>query len=269
VTAIRQMLVGSLSVPSFSFANTEAAAYVAAMTTQPDDTRKGLIDTLVGDLKADGVWAKLDLLYMLASHDTAQASLLNMKAPAANTLVVNGTGTFTADRGYVSNGSTGYLNTGFNPSTAGGNFAQNSAHMGVWSRSNILNSGQTDIGVLSTNTSSINSRSSTGNAMRGQMNGAAANFGANSSSVGHFVISRTGSAQVDGYWNGAANGSSVAASVALINLSIFIAAMNSAGSAINNSSRQIAFAHVGAGLTATEVANLYTRLAAMATAIGV
>ena len=122
----------------------EALTYFAAMSVAPDDTRKGHLNTLIASLKTAGVWAKLDGLYIMAAHD-AQAARVNAVNPAS-VATANGTITFTTDRGYAGNGTTGYLNTGFNPTTAPSpKYARNSAHMGAWSRT-AVNAG-VEIGV--------------------------------------------------------------------------------------------------------------------------
>jgi hypothetical protein len=43
----------------------------------------------------------------------------------------NGTLTFTANEGYTGDESTGYIDTGFNPNSASGNFSLNSATLAV------------------------------------------------------------------------------------------------------------------------------------------
>src|SRR5262245_39221350 len=88
----------------------ETTALLAAMTVQPNAARQTLINDLIYALKQSGAWAKMDFLYVLAAHDN-QAARLNWKT-AANLATVNGTCTFTVDRGYNGDGSTGYLGTG-------------------------------------------------------------------------------------------------------------------------------------------------------------
>lgn len=107
----------------------EALTLFAAMSSQPDNTRKALINTVIAALKTAGIWTSLDVFYALAAHDS-QAALLNWKNPATFTAAEVNSPTFTTDRGYAGNGSTSYLNTGFNPSTAGGNYTQNAASLG-------------------------------------------------------------------------------------------------------------------------------------------
>jgi len=106
---------------------------VAAMTGTPTDLRKGYIARCIGALYAGGVWAKTDVLWMLAAHD-AQAARLNWITPASFTLSEVNSPTFTTDRGYAGDGSTSYLDTGWDAATNGVSYTQNSAHAGVYAR---------------------------------------------------------------------------------------------------------------------------------------
>ena len=103
----RGRLVSSGPAPSY---DTDAAAYFAAMSAPPDDTRKGLINQLVLDLKSAGVWVKLDWLCLFASHDQ-QSALLNLAVPAKSAIAVNSP-IFTTDRGFTGDRATAYLNYG-------------------------------------------------------------------------------------------------------------------------------------------------------------
>ncbi len=94
----------------------DAVAYFSAMSAQPDTTRKGLINTLITDLKSAGVWSKLDWLCLFASHDL-QSGLLNAVSPAKTAIAVNSP-SFTADRGLSGDGVTAYIN--YNESVTGG-----------------------------------------------------------------------------------------------------------------------------------------------------
>src|SRR5215213_2374639 len=97
----------------------ETTAIVAAMTSAPDATRQGQINTLVAALKTAGVWTKMDVLYILAAHHE-QAGRVNWKNPGTLTASLISTPTFTTDRGYTSNGTSTSLNTGYNPVTFSG-----------------------------------------------------------------------------------------------------------------------------------------------------
>ena len=64
------------------------------MSVQPTNARKALIDALITSLKSAGVWAKLDVLWIPAAHDS-QAGRLNWKSPGTFTLAEVSSPTFT------------------------------------------------------------------------------------------------------------------------------------------------------------------------------
>jgi hypothetical protein len=108
----------------------EAIALFAEMEVQPDAARKIVIDTCIKALISSGVWSLLDVLYVFAAH-TEQAALLNWKNPGTfDATSVSGTA-FTEDVGFTGDASADYLETGFNPFSAGGNYTQNSASFGA------------------------------------------------------------------------------------------------------------------------------------------
>lgn len=114
----------------YTFINAEAAALVAAMTVEPDDTRKALIDTTIGALKAGDVWNSIGILCVFAAHDS-QAARLNWKTASAYASVV-GTPTFTADRGYNTPSGSHRLTGGEWYTNSGGLFTYTSQHHGSW-----------------------------------------------------------------------------------------------------------------------------------------
>jgi hypothetical protein len=117
----------------------DAEALIAAMTPTPDVARQALINTLIVQLKADGIWPLLDILYVVAAH-AAQPARLNWKNPTGPfNLAAISAPTFTVDRGYEGNGTTSYLDTGWAP-IGGVQFLLNSAHLAGWS----LSSGAAD-----------------------------------------------------------------------------------------------------------------------------
>ncbi|MGV8840689.1 MAG: hypothetical protein ACWA6X_10340 [Bauldia sp.] len=150
----------ALAEPPYAFANAEAETLVAAMTVAPNGARKALIDTFVGSLKTAGVWAKLDVMWVLAAHDE-QAGRLNWVTPGSFTLTAVNTVTFTADRGFAGNGTNSYLDTGWDWATNGAQFTQNNAHHSQYSRTsgNNLPSFGTGSGSSYNNQSRANSGS--------------------------------------------------------------------------------------------------------------
>lgn len=159
------MLVGAQraalgGASGYSFTNAEAAAVVAAMSVAPDDTRKGVIDTLVGALKAAGLWTLLDLLFVPAAHDE-QAGRLNWKSPGNFTLTAVNSPVFTTDRGFKPNGTTSRLTTTWDAATNGVNFTQDSAHLGCYSLDDGVSADSSDWGAGTSGWSHMRARAGT------------------------------------------------------------------------------------------------------------
>ena len=232
----------------YTFTNAEASDLVARMSVAPSNARKARIDTTVGALKSAGLWSKLDALYMLAAHD-AQAARLNWISTSYTLSEVNAP-TFTTNAGYAGNGTSSYLESGYNPTTAGGVFTQNSAHMGLWSNSASVTAAA-DIGNL--NTAVVCRTSADLIAVRLNASVSAAPI-ASTDGSGHFIGSRSGSAAIDEYRNGSSVGRGAAStSAAPSNSTFWIGARNNTAF----SARQISVAHWGSALTAAEVTALY------------
>ncbi len=249
----------------------QAAALIARMSPAASAPRSGQIFTLVAALVAAGVWQKLDALYLLAAH-SAQAARLNWIADQYNLTAVNSP-TFTADRGYQGNGTSSYLDTGFVPAVAGGRFAQNSAAMGLWSRTDSLGL-YGDMGQNTAHAAIIACRytSPSDNTFRAIANTVSGGGGLSDSvctnSLGFFAWSRTGAAVGQKYINGAPSATIVSASTGLGNLPVFVGAINSSGAPVQLSPRHYAAVFIGGGLTPGENAALYSALLAYLTAVG-
>lgn len=250
--------------PAYSFTNSEASAYVARMTTQPGDTRKGLIDTLFGSLKSSGVYTKLDAIWLPAAHDS-QAATLNLKS-ASYTLTPTGSPTWTANKGYTGNGSSSYVATGFNPTTLAGSvgFVQDSAHIGAWVLTDTAN---TNWDVGSTNgRARLSSRTGTGTQGRiGTNTAAVVAVTGTANPPRHVIETRTGATSAAQYVNGAADGTS---STASNGLATGIELLREGGGT-SFSDRQVGVAHIGTGLTGAEASALYNATRAYLQGVGV
>lgn len=109
----------------------ETSALALRFTADPGDARRGLIDDCIGELKAEGLWAKLDAFYMMAAHD-AQAARCNWRQDAFNLTPVNGP-TFEADLGYTGvPAAQAYLDTGFNDLTGSALWSQDDMCAGAY-----------------------------------------------------------------------------------------------------------------------------------------
>lgn len=240
----------------------ETANLIANMTVQPSAARIVLIEALIAGLKTDGIWDKLDVLYILAAHD-AQAARLNWKAPGTRTATETATVTHTTDRGYAADGVAGELNTTFNPSTHGVNFLQDASTLFLWSRT----AGQSTnpaLGLRTAAGSHIHPRNASDQFAYRINQTAATTVTAQADGSGLFAVTRTGAAATQGYRNGATLGAAGStASNAPGNSSLSLGRNNSTFSTVEG-------AAIGAGgiLSGAEHANLYTRLATYMTAVG-
>jgi hypothetical protein len=101
--------------------------------TLPSEANQTNQNKLIVDLKAAGVWDKLDVFYIFANTGSKEFALLNWKNPNSfNASAVGVTLTWNSS-GYVG-GLLSYLNTNYNPTTNATNFAQNNAGIGCWKR---------------------------------------------------------------------------------------------------------------------------------------
>lgn len=239
-----------------------ASALFARMSAQPDATRKALINAAILSLKTAGVWSLLDCFYMMAAAD-AQSSLLNWKSTSFNLLAVNAPA-FTADRGYAGDGTTSYLNTQFNPATAAGQYARDSASLGVYNRTSRA-AGNT-LSAAGNGNALVYPRQG-GDICNTRINDAGAGV-SNANSNGLIVGSRVASTDRTTYRNGASIGNVVTASLAMTSQPIYLCGFNNAGTFAQGSTDQFASALIGAGLDATQNAALYAATQAYMTGVG-
>lgn len=243
----------------------EATAYFAAMSVQPDATRKGLIDTCISGLKTDGVWTKLDWFCLLALG-TQQAGLLNAINPAKSVTMPGAS--FVVDRGVKCSAvGNGYVTIGETFNNSPNQFAQNSACVGVWCNLEGSASGglRNQIGeTLATDRILMNARNDAGNETFRLNDGTDDTLQANTGSrTGHRTLSRTGAAIKRGFMNGVRTANLTTASVGV-----------GGGNGCwcrdggNIYDDRLAAVYSGAGLSDTEVGNLHSRLSTFLTAIG-
>lgn len=233
----------------------EALAAFAAMSVQPSRALKGLYNTAIVALKASGIWAKDDARYFIDVHD-AQAARLNLKNPGTYNLSATNGPVFTAYVGYAGDGAAAFLNTGFNPSTAGGNFVQDSARVTAWSLKSGTDAGQIAGYVATSPNIQIYPRFTDGSAY-GTVNSNSGAAVTSADGVGLWQINRTAANAQQLLKNGASVGTSANASVAPSNVNIgFLRG------AANFFSGSIAFGSIGSSLTAQQLADEYTILSA-------
>jgi hypothetical protein len=243
------------------------------------------VTTLICGLVTDGVFAKLDVLYIFAINSSAN-SLVNAANPGTFTGTANGnvstgcagaTACFSANNGWsgVDASTTIYIDTGFNPSTATPtpNFIRNSSHVMAWPYTNAASgaSGGAAIGLVlaATNSSRVYPRYSDNN-FYSDVNSATNATGASNNTVtgGMYLVSRTGASSVDHYKITTNQGNTSEASAAVLNGNFAVLAQRVAGSTVNfGSALQLATVSIGGGLSSTDVSNLESRLCTYLTTV--
>ena len=95
--------------------------------TLPTLSQQKLQNKLLMDMKADGVWAKLDVFYNFANNGGAEFGTLNWKSPTIRQCTFTGVPNFLSNQGIQGTG-TSFISTNFNPTLGGPNqYTQNNA----------------------------------------------------------------------------------------------------------------------------------------------
>ncbi|QTL05755.1 hypothetical protein J5J86_10935 [Aquabacter sp. L1I39] len=228
-------------------------ALVARMTAAPPAGRVVAIDALVRALVAAGVWSRLDLLHVLAAHDT-QAARLNWISSAYDLAAYNSP-LFTAHRGFKGDGTAAYLEAaGYNPSAATLRFAQNSMTLGAW----MLTPSSAAVGLdVYGGNSRVQRRTSGSNDLHYRANDGTSTFWPSGGALdGLMVADRADAATKALYRNGALTHSAAVASTGNSTILRLFAA--GAGSAMSDAEIAVVFA--GASLTEAQHAALHAAL---------
>ena len=239
----------------------DAQAFItAAGITNP--TQQGAINTLVVALKGYSIWTKFKAIYPIVGG-VASSHAVNLKTPGTFNLTFASGVTHSAN-GMVGNGSSGYADTIFTPSTNG--MLLNSAHLSFYSRTD-LNTYQVEMGNWDGTASTLLLIRQTGNGTVRMNNGASnVNF-ANTNAQGFYLSNRTASTVIKAFKNGVVQVTSALASNSLPTNQIFLLAFHDNGLIQYYSTKQCAFASIGDGLTDTDAANFYTAVQAYQTTL--
>ncbi len=90
--------------------------------TLPSSSQQALQNRLVLHLVNNGIWNKLDLLYIFATNAGSNFSRINWITPASFELTAVNSPTFTSNVGWTGNGTSAYLDTGWVASTHAVNY---------------------------------------------------------------------------------------------------------------------------------------------------
>jgi hypothetical protein len=261
--------VGSFVAAGGGGTDADAQAFITAAAIT-DATQQSAINTLVVDLKAYGIWTKMKAIYPFVGG-TASAHKFNLKDPrdlnAAFRLVFSGGWTHSSN-GALPNGTNAFADTFLNPNSV---LINNNNNLSFYSRTD-TNGLFADMGAASsTSTTQIGIYLRlTGNCLADSGTFSESRITASTSnSLGFFNLTRTSTTSFKVFKNGSSIGSNSTTNTvsALPNFNLFLSAYSQAGSSVQYSNRQCAFASIGDGLTDTEAANYYTAVQAYQTTL--
>jgi hypothetical protein len=235
----------------------ESVAIFAGMTVPPTVARRQRINDAVVALKAGGVWAKLDAVYAFAAADS-QAAKINWVQPGTYNCTEVSAPAFTVDQGFTGNGTSSYLDTNFNISSAAGRkFAQNDAMIAGWSLTNI----DVNAGVVGTSLQDTCILPRLTNLAYGYINDLFGNW-PNLDGTGFYCLTRRSATAKELYRNGVSIGTSAQSSSAVVNSTLRFLRYST-----GHWAGQCAAGAVGSQLSAVEQLALYEALLAYQTGI--
>jgi hypothetical protein len=261
VQTFNQTLGRQVGVPIVSDADAQAFLNSAEIT---DLTQANAINTLVTDLKTQGLWTKMKAVYPFVGG-TASTHKWNLKDPrdldAAYRLVFNGGWTHSST-GATPNGTNGFADTFLTPSSV---LTLNNTHLSFYSRTSAIVNGQRDMGVfVNGNNPCMSLGTNTGVQLSDSYSFATNRISASIANALGFVNgTRTSSTSHKLFKSGTQIGTTdVFANVtALPNQRVYLGAVNTTPDLTlvqGYSTKQNAFTSIGDGLTDSEAAALYT-----------
>jgi hypothetical protein len=249
------------SIGTQTVSDADAQAFVTAADIQ-DQVEANAINNLVIGLKADSLWTKMKAVYPFVGG-TSTTHKFNLKDPrdldAAFRLVFSG-GVTHSSTGATFNGTNGFADTKL---ASNGVLAQNSTHFSAYSRTNnqsggymIANGNAGASGECKIFARWFDNNCYTGINTFGQVPTA------NSDSRGYFIVNRISATQHSVVIRGTKTDFNTNSSGLNTNTFRICSAIS-----VAYDNKEIAFASIGDGLTATELGNLNTRVTTFQTAL--
>lgn len=232
-----------------------------------DATQKYAINNLVVGLKLNSLWAKMQAIYPFVGG-TSTTHKWNLKDPrdldAAFRLTFNGGYTQNAN-GITPNGTNAYSNTFYNMNNSG---SLNDSHISVYSRTNVQITGGKDIAGLSGGPAQtyLELRDTSNQSEVAINDGGSLTTSGWTDSSGLFVGTRQDSTNVYMYRN-TTQKAFTKSTIGKTNVNLYLSALNNNGTAQQFSTRNLAWASIGSGLSNTDVTNLYTVVQAYQTTL--
>jgi hypothetical protein len=252
-------IVGTVTPPT----DPDAQAFITAASIT-DPTQQAAINQLVVDLKADSLWTKMKALYPFVGG-TASQHKFNLKDPrdldVAFRLQFIGGGTW-GNNGYTPNGTNGYADTKFIPSSQYPN--STSKHLSFYLRTNNapISADPVDMGSFNTGGGKdvLLSRNTTQTTILSDITVSNSQTDARGFSLG------TRTSTTNNLFKNNTKVNTASGSGANAPFSIYVGALN-LGGLYGLTNNQFAFASIGDGLNDTEAANFYTAVQAFQTSL--
>jgi hypothetical protein len=233
------------------------------------------INTLVVELKSYGIWNKMKAIYPMVGQPGISSSFeVYLKDPTKFRGTFYGGWTFSST-GAAPNGSTGYMDTNFLPSTS---FTNNNTHISIYSRTDASAGSACLIGTSKNANAipliTIYARDSIAGYTMDAYSYVGGRISVTSaiSSAAFLINTRTSSTTFKAFRNGtqfgATNTNENLNNITTCDRPVFLGALNLNGTAGQFSNYENAFASIGDGLTDTDAANLYTAVQRFQTTLG-
>lgn len=260
-------LINSMSKGGVAF-DIDAQAFITAASIT-DATQKSAINTLVTSLKNNNIWSKMLGIYPFVGG-TASQHRFNLKDPRALDAAFRlqfWNGWTHSSTGAKPNGTDGYADTWFNPSTSLTSIL--SCHASFYSRTQIR--GGIDIGLsisgaeisvaADCNISGIYGLSNIGSQYAGNLS--------SNTSTGFFLGNRQTATNNKILQNNTTLASNTTSSSSTKpNGKVYLGGQNANSTLLFPAAREMGFASIGNGLTDTEAGNLYSAVVAFNTTLG-
>jgi hypothetical protein len=251
----------------------DAQAFFDRVTTAGGSlsaTEKTAVNQLVLDLKGYSIWTKMKAIYPMVGASAA-ACAQNLKS-SSFTGSFSGGWTY-ASTGVTPNGTSAYMDTGFNPNSQ--SLSTTSAHNSLYQRQdsvagtsmakmgaafdlNIVNG--IGLGLFSSGSREVGIIACSGGTEY-------APSGTSAATKGFFLINTNSNRNAQHWISGSKNGATVTQSGNMPNRNIYIGATNTGSSTLYYFNREIALSSIGDGLTDTQASNLDTAVQAFQTTL--
>jgi hypothetical protein len=243
--------------------DSDAQAFFNRVTTAGGTlsaTEQNAVNTLVIQMKIDGIWSAMKAIYPMVGASAA-ACAQNLKSSSF-------TGTFTsgwtfASTGATPNGTSAYLDTNLNPNNE---LSLNTVHLSVYNRTNA-----TMTGIIGSSDASLANAlylypRYSNNTEYTRMFSDSGPGTTSTNSIGHWISTRVSSTYWKVFRNNTTHATYTISTSVKTTKNIYIGAGNING-VPEYGAGEFAFASIGDGLTDTESSNFYTAVQAFQTTL--